>query len=123
MDFFNVIAEPDASAYNFRLFHGISHDVYHYSKLFIYRLLTVIVGIPLMLFWGLLFGIYTFLMIWLAVPTRRLMQSCIAEAGLYVQTACDAAIGPLYRSMGQLFSNIRLFVSKENIELATQIQV
>lgn len=105
------------------MFHGISQDVYHYSKLFIYRLLTVIVGIPLMLFWGLLFGVYTFLMIWLAVPGRRLIQSCIAEAGLYVQTICDAAIGPIHRSMGQLFSNIRLFISQEKIELVRPIQV
>lgn len=85
--------------------------------------MTVIVGIPLMLFWGLLFGVYTFLMIWLAVPGRRIIQSCIAEAGLYIQTISDAVIGPLHRSMGQLFSNIRLFISKENIEVIKPTQV
>ncbi len=87
-----------------------------------YRLLTILVGLPLMLFWGLLFGVYTFLMIWLAAPARRLMQSCLMESGLYVQTMSDAVIGPLCHSMGHLFSNIRVFSRKENIELMKPIQ-
>lgn len=61
-----------------------------------------------MLFWGLTFGIYTFLMIWIAVPGRRLIQSLIAESGIYIQAICDAAIGPVHRSMGLLFSNIHI---------------
>ncbi len=76
-----------------------------------------------MLFWGLLFGAYTFTMIWLAVPIRRLAQSSIAEFGLYIQTISDAAIGPLFRSMGQIFSNVRLSLFTENVELSKQIQV
>jgi hypothetical protein len=90
---------------------------------FIYRLLTVLVGLPLMLFWGLLFGIYAFLMIWLAVPARRLTQSLIAESGLYVQTISDAAIGPLFRSMGEIYTNIRVSLSKQNIHVAQTVQV
>jgi hypothetical protein len=76
-----------------------------------------------MLFWGILFGSYTFAMIWIAVPMRRLMQSCIAEWGLYVQTISDAIIGPVHRSMGQMFSSIRMSISKENIEVIKPTQV
>jgi hypothetical protein len=76
-----------------------------------------------MLFWGLLFGIYTFLMVWLAVPTRRLIQSVIVESGLYVQTISDAAIGPIHRSMGQIFSNIRVSFFKETVHVEKAIQV
>ncbi len=76
-----------------------------------------------MLFWGLLFGSYTFSMIWIAAPMRRLIQSGIVEVGLYVQAVSDAVIGPIHRSMGQMFSNIRLSISKENIELIKPTQV
>jgi hypothetical protein len=76
-----------------------------------------------MLFWGLLFGIYTFLMIWLAVPARRLIQSQIAEAGIYVQTINDAAIAPTFRAMGQQFSNIRLFLFKQNAQETKTVEV
>ncbi|CAF2951133.1 unnamed protein product [Rotaria sp. Silwood2] len=123
LDFFNVIAEPDASAYNFEVLHKLLQQVYHYSKIFIYRFLTILVGLPLMFFWGLLFGIYTFIMIWLAVPIRRLCQSFIAESGLYIQTISDALIAPLHRSMGQIFSGIRVSVSKLDINSTKQIQV
>jgi hypothetical protein len=76
-----------------------------------------------MLMWGLLFGIYTFLMIWLAVPARRLAQSCIGESGIYVQTISDAVIAPLHRSMGQIFSNIRVTLFKANVDATKQIQI
>lgn len=111
MDFYNVIAEPDRSAYSWEFFHTASNYVYQYSKLFIYRLLTIIIGLPLMLFWGLTFGLYTFMMIWMAVPARRLMQSMISESGIYVQAFCDAIIGPVHRSMGLIFSSINVTYS------------
>ncbi|CAF0820724.1 unnamed protein product [Rotaria sp. Silwood1] len=123
LNFFNVIAEPDTSAYNFEVLHRLLHQVYHYSKVFIYRFLTILIGLPLMLCWGLLFGSYTFSMIWVAVPIRRLCQSLIAESGLYVQTISDALIGPIHRSMGQIFSGIRVSLSKVDINATKQIQV
>jgi len=123
LDFFNVIAEPDQSAYSWEVFHTVSNKVYQYSKLFIYRLLTVIVGIPLMLFWGLTFGVYTFLMIWMAVPARRLAQSAIAEAGIYIQTASDAVIAPLFRSFGLMWSNVRVSHTNQTINSSKQVQV
>ncbi|CAF1096720.1 unnamed protein product [Adineta steineri] len=123
LDFFNVIAEPDPSAYSFEVFHKVSHQVYHYTKIIIYRLLTVLIGLPLMVCWGLIFGIYTFAMIWIAVPMRRLVQTWIAEIGINVQTLSDAVIAPIHRSMGQMFSSIRISLSKENIHSVRQILV
>jgi hypothetical protein len=62
-------------------------------------------------------------MIWLAVPARRLMQSCIAESGLYVQTMSEAAIGPIFRSMGEMFSNVRVSLFQQNAHVAKTVQV
>ncbi|CAF0994255.1 unnamed protein product [Rotaria sordida] len=123
LDFFNVIAEPDTSAYNFEVLHKLLHQVYHYTKIFIYRFLTILVGLPLMLCWGLIFGIYTFIMIWLVVPIRRLSQSFITECGFYVQTLSDAVIAPIHRSIGQMFSGIRMSLSKVDDPSTKQIQV
>ena len=86
-------------------------------------MLTIIVGIPLMLFWGLAFGAYTFGMIWMAAPMRRLAQSTITEAGIYVQTISDAVVGPLYRSLGLIFSNVRVNLSHETIYSAKTVNV
>lgn len=86
-------------------------------------MLTIIVGIPLMLFWGLTFGFYTFGMIWVAAPMRRLAQSAITEAGIYVQTMSDAVIGPLNRSLGLIFSSIRMNLSHETIHSSKPVTV
>ncbi|CAF2391354.1 unnamed protein product [Rotaria sp. Silwood2] len=123
LDFFNIIAEPDPSAYSFELLHDISKKVYHYSKVLIYRLLTILIGLPLMLCWGLTFGIYTFIMIWIAVPSRRLCQSLFAECGFYTQTMSDAVIAPLFRALGQIYSNVRMTLFSQSINSTKQIQV
>ncbi|UJR35821.1 hypothetical protein I4U23_028568 [Adineta vaga] len=123
LDFCNVIAEPDRSAYSFELLHKGSNKVYYYTKIFIYRLLTIILGLPLMLMWGLILGTYTFLMIWIGTPARRLNQSLIAEFGIYIQTVSDAIIAPISRSMGQLWSNIHATISTRQMEAVNQIQV
>lgn len=97
--------------------------MYHYSKVSIYRFLAIVVGLPLMLFWGLLFGIYSFVMIWIAVPMRRITQSGIGEAGHYVQSISDAIIAPVHRSMGQIFSGIRINLTKEEHFIQKTVQV
>ena len=118
-----MIAEPDESSYSFQSVHRAAEQVYHYSKVFIYRLLTVVIGLPLMLFWGLLFGAYTFGMIWLAAPMRRLMQSLISEVGIYIQAMSDAIIAPISRSCGNIFSRIQMKLSTEQIHSTKQLQV
>jgi hypothetical protein len=76
-----------------------------------------------MLFWGLTFGIYTFLMIWMAVPARRLTQSLITESGIYTQTISDAVIAPLYRSFGMIWSNVRVTLFNQTINSTRQIEI
>lgn len=76
-----------------------------------------------MLFWGLTFGIYSFIMIWLAVPARRLLQSVIAEAGIYVQAMSDAVVAPLFRSLGLIWSSVRVSLFNQSITSAQQIPV
>jgi hypothetical protein len=76
-----------------------------------------------MLVWGLFFGVYTFVMIWIATPMRRLTQSATAEFGLYIQTASDAVIGPIFRSVGQICSNVRVSVNSQEINSIKQIKI
>jgi hypothetical protein len=76
-----------------------------------------------MLFWGLLIGVYTFIMIWMAAPARRLTQSVITEAGIYVQAISDAMIAPCFRSFGLVWSNVRVNYSNQTITSTKSIQV
>lgn len=116
MNFDNVIGEPDRSAYTFQGVHTVATNVYHYVKLFIYRLLTTILGLPLMFVWGIVFGVYTFSMIWIMTPARRLSQSLLIEYGTCVQMASDAIIAPVFRAIGLIQSNRRITMKKELID-------
>ena len=123
LDFYRVIGEPDRSAYSFELLHRGVSKVYYYSKVIIYRFLTIFVGLPLMLIWGLIFGTYTFTMIWILTPVRRLSQSAIVESGVYIQAICDAVIAPVFRSVGQIYSSVHTTISTRQLEAVKQIQV
>ncbi|CAF1219770.1 unnamed protein product [Adineta ricciae] len=123
LHFYRVIGEPDRSAYSFELLHKGASKVYHYSKVIIYRFLTIFVGLPLMLIWGLIFGTYTFAMIWILTPVRRLSQSAISESGVYIQAICDAVIAPVFRAIGQRYSSIHTTISTRQLEAVKQIQV
>jgi hypothetical protein len=76
-----------------------------------------------MLFWGLIFGLYTFGMIWFAALMRRLCQTAINEFGIYIQTISDAIVAPLYRAHGQIFSNIHVTLFSKQVPSTKQIQV
>ena len=76
-----------------------------------------------MLFWGLLFGVYSFMMIWLVAPMRRISQSVISEMGIYIQTMCDAVIGPVFRSASLIFSSVRLSMFRTKVHSNKEIEV
>jgi hypothetical protein len=75
----------------------------------------VVIGLPLMLCWGIIFGFYSFAMIWFVAPARRLFQSLIAEAGIYTQTMSDAVIAPVFRSLGYAYSNVRVSFTSQTV--------
>ena len=62
-------------------------------------------------------------MVWVFVPMRQLTRTQIGEMGVYVQIICDAIIGPVHRAMGQMFSNIRVSLSRNTIEAGKQLNV
>jgi hypothetical protein len=76
-----------------------------------------------MLFWGLAFGAYTFFMIWIAVPIRRLAQSLVTEEGILIQTISDAVIAPIYRSFGLIWSSVRVSLFNQTIHSTKSVQV
>ena len=76
-----------------------------------------------MLFWGLALGVYSFLMIWLAVPARRLAQSLVKEEGILIQTISDAVIAPIYRSLGLMWSSVRVTLFSQSIHSTNSVQV
>ncbi|XP_074646393.1 caveolin-3-like [Tubulanus polymorphus] len=106
--FDEVFGEPDPGIHSFYKVWTLTHTVYSGVKLWMYRLLTVICGIPLMIIWGCFFACASFCTIWCCTPCLRAIElyyHCLKRCGV----ACMEAIyGPCYQAIGLIFSKIRV---------------
>ncbi|CAM4576181.1 caveolin-3 [Lepidochelys kempii] len=112
VDFEDVIAEP-AGTYSFDGVWKTSYTTFTVSKYWCYRLLSVVLGIPLAVIWGFLFALISFCHIWAVVPCIKsyvIEIQCFSRIySLCIHTFCD----PLCKALGQIFSSIKLALRKE----------
>jgi caveolin 1 len=110
VNFKDVIAEPEG-VHSFGTVWGTSYKTYSVSKFWCYRLLTMVLGIPFALFWGLYFAFLAFLNVWCVVPFVKcfvIQMKFIAQVwGLLVNTFLD----PFFGSIGKMFSSIKLHLT------------
>jgi hypothetical protein len=87
-------------------------QVFGLTKLWCYRITTVVFAIPLALCWGVSFACVSFCRIWVCVPCLRscdIELMCVRRVwGVCLQTF----VGPCWEAFGKLFYNIRIKFSK-----------
>ena len=71
LEFHDIFAEPHPSIFSFDFIWKISFKLFEFIKLWTYRILTLIFGIPVAILWAIYFGIYSFIHIWCLVPVYR----------------------------------------------------
>lgn len=67
LNFENVLAEP-GSAHGFDFIWRLSFRIFTGTHSFIYKLLSALLSLPLALFWGIIFSLFSFFSIWLITP-------------------------------------------------------
>ncbi|XP_030425733.1 caveolin-3 [Gopherus evgoodei] len=112
VDFEDIIAEP-AGTYSFDGVWKASYTTFTVSKYWCYRLLSVVLGIPLAVIWGFLFALISFCHIWAVVPCIKsyvIEIQCVSRIySLCIHTFCD----PLCEALGKIFSSIKVALRKE----------
>lgn len=112
VDFEDIIAEP-AGTYSFDGVWKTSYTTFTVSKYWCYRLLSVVLGIPLAVIWGFLFALISFCHIWAVVPCIKsyvIEIQCVSRIySLCIHTFCD----PLCEAMGKIFNSIKIALRKE----------
>lgn len=107
VEFTDVIAEP-AGTISFDPIWSASFKSYKSSRSFCYKFMTLVLGIPIALFWGLYFALLAFINIWCMVPA---VKACTIQMG-FIEKIWGMIIGtifdPLFESVGHIFSNIRI---------------
>ncbi|XP_040267278.1 caveolin-2 [Bufo bufo] len=111
LSFQDVIAEPD-STHSFDKVWICSTALFEISKYLLYKVLTVILAIPLAFVTGLLFAILSCLHIWVVMPFVRTCLMVLPSVQAVWRGLTDSFVAPLYASMGRCFSSVRLRIDR-----------
>ncbi|KAM5172739.1 caveolin-2 [Mantella aurantiaca] len=105
LGFEDVIAEPETT-HSFDKVWICSTALYEISKYLIYKVLTLLLAIPLAFVIGLLFATLSCLHIWFVMPFVRTCLMVLPSVQAIWKGLTDSFIAPLFASMGRCFSSV-----------------
>ena len=77
LDFDDVLAEPSA-AHGFDPIWRLSFVLFSQTKLWIYRIISAIVAVPLTIIWDIIFSILSVIYVWVVRPIIRIVELLLA---------------------------------------------
>nr|XP_002121873.1 caveolin-3 [Ciona intestinalis] len=110
VNFADIIAEP-SGAHSFNTVWGTSYKVYSVTKYWVYRIMTLVFGVPCALIWGVYFACLAFLSIWWIMPCIRCLGIKINFIGKIWSLTVRTILDPVFESIGLLLSRIRIVMS------------
>jgi len=102
LDFDDVLAEP-AAAQGFEFAWKLAFVLFSQTKLWIYKILSAVVAIPLALIWALVFALLTVVHVWILSPALRLLDLILAVVKKVVVGVIGATLGPVCTTLGLIF--------------------
>ncbi|XP_052454820.1 caveolin-2-like [Carassius gibelio] len=117
--FEDVLAEP-ASVRSFDKVWLWSHALFEVSRLWFYRVVSLLLAVPVALAAGLLFAVLSCLHIWLIVPSVQLLVINLHWIKVVWYNVLKIAISPFFRSFGKCCGFIR--ISLENINRISELK-
>lgn len=103
LDFDDVLAEP-AAAQGFEWAWKLAFVLFSQTKLWIYKILSAVVAIPLALIWALVFALLTVVHVWILSPALRLLDLILAIVKKVVVGVIGVTLEPVCSSLGLIFS-------------------
>lgn len=105
LDFDDVLAEPLA-AHGFDPVWQLAFILFTNTKVWIYKIVSAIIAIPLSILWGIIFSIITILYVWLIRPLLRIIELFLAIFKKFLVTLMGATVAPVCEALGGIFSKI-----------------
>jgi len=112
LDFSNVFTEVE-DTYTRSEFREAQQAIYKYSKLIYYNILSIFIGIPLSLLWGLIGALVMFILVWWVNPIIKLSYVTLyplVSAG-YTMLVSPWLV-PLVDTFGRLLRQIHITIKK-----------
>ncbi|OCT65649.1 caveolin-2 [Xenopus laevis] len=112
VDFSDVLAEP-ASFHSFDKVWTWSDILFESSKLWCYRIISLLCAVPVSLLSGILFALLGCLHIWCAMPCIQLCNICMPPVRTLWASVLDIFVAPICTSIGRCCSSIYVNVAKQ----------
>uniref|UniRef100_A0A672HUL0 Caveolin n=2 Tax=Salarias fasciatus TaxID=181472 RepID=A0A672HUL0_SALFA len=110
--FEDVIAEPP-SVQSFDKVWLWSHALFEVSRLWCYRLISLLLAVPVSLAAGLLFALLSCLHIWLIMPFVRLLLINMHWVQTVWANVLNILISPFFTSVGKCCGQINIYFSSK----------
>uniref|UniRef100_A0A8C5MDD2 Caveolin n=1 Tax=Leptobrachium leishanense TaxID=445787 RepID=A0A8C5MDD2_9ANUR len=111
VNFEDVIAEPETT-HSFDKVWICSTAIFEISKYVVYKVLTLLLAIPLVFILGILFAIGSCLHIWIIMPIVKTFLMLLPSVRAIWKGVMDSLVAPLYASMGLCFSSVKVHLDK-----------
>merc|ERR1712019_311595 len=105
--FEEIIAEPEGYHSSKYIWH-LSNEVYRFFKDIMYQVFSLIFGVPLAAFWGLIFAFVACTHVWFYSPLKRshkIKMGCISE---FWSVILKVVFNPFFESIGKCFGSISI---------------
>uniref|UniRef100_A0A8B9JEU3 Caveolin n=1 Tax=Astyanax mexicanus TaxID=7994 RepID=A0A8B9JEU3_ASTMX len=112
VNFEDVIAEP-ASVRSLDKVWLWSHALFEVSRLWIYRLISLLLAVPVALLLGMLFALLSCLHIWLIMPSVQLLLINMHWVKVVWASVLDLTISPFFSSLGRCCGAINIRWAKD----------
>ncbi|XP_053328347.1 caveolin-2-like [Spea bombifrons] len=112
VDFSDVLAEP-SSFHSFDKVWTWSDILFESSKLWCYRIISLLCAVPVSLISGILFAFLGCLHIWCAMPCIQLCNVCMPPIRTLWASVLDIFLAPLCASLGRCCSSIYIHFAKQ----------
>jgi len=109
--FHDIIAEPDPEVFSFDNVWALSYKVFTNTKVWCYRITSLILAVPLAVLWGIYFACVAFCTAWCCVPclkSEEIELKCVKNLWKLV---IDSFIAPCFEAVGRCLGNIGVRVS------------
>ncbi|NXV13094.1 CAV2 protein, partial [Cepphus grylle] len=112
LGFEDVIAEPELT-HSFDKVWICSHALFELSKYMMYKLLTLVLAIPLALVVGIVFALLSCLHIWIVLPFVKTCLMVLPSVQTIWKSLTDVFVVPFFHSLGRCFAMVNIRLDQE----------
>jgi len=117
IDFNDVLAEP-TSAQGFEPIWRLTFVLFSQTKLWLYRICSALLAVPMALVWALVFSLITVVHVWVLAPFLKIFDFKVAVVKRLLTGLLACTVEPVCSALGSLFSKINVSQNRKIVQEA-----